>query len=251
MLDPQHACYWTRKRQTDLFLLAGNHLTSAGVSPRVFLSALAEPDLTWYSRTRGDHNDDLDIVAATAEFNLEESLQQSNPTERLVAWYIGDLHPVTEYVLNDVVAERMGLSLDAEPESAVRYWLGRDLKGPPGGVRYLINSHDDCFTSVLFSDDGTVGRVLAQVLQVHSFYLQREFDWSSAIQPLVGLLKSHNAIRLRSHKAHGRYGSVVNIGLPKGGRTPGKQETPLKVSSFEMAGRIRFEGDVVRIEETK
>ena len=235
MIDPRHTCWWTNRGRTELFLDLERHLlSSAGVSLRVILSALVEPGLTWYSMIHGEHEDDITIVAARdaeATRRPRERYAEGGPVLRRIA----DLSSVTEYKLTDVAAGQFGLASPQTSQTALAD------SAPADGVRYLIEAHDDCFVSVHPVDDATIDRLVTQALRLHSYYHRRDLAHDDLVAELVGLLKSHSAVRLEGKPRRGDTISLA-VGVPSVPWRQGKT-----APQFKNAGSIEFENGLPRL----
>jgi len=204
MIDPQHNCWWTSRKVTELRLFTNeNRLITAGVSPRVLLSALAEPDYIWYSTIYGDFNDNVDIIATSDSELLQESREPYIHTGP-VTKYIGDIFPVREYVLNDAVAGALNFKYSVDAESGGRMSLESPSQPLPDPVQVFVSSHDECFSYVEPATDSIIHRVVLQILELHSFYLQQDFEWSLVRDRLVAMLSLHGSVSLKSDQRRKR-----------------------------------------------
>lgn len=225
MIDPHHQCWWTRKKLTEM-CWQGIKFLSAGVSLRVLLSALYEPDLIWYSIVYGDYDDNITVIAVD-ELESKMMLQERHANGGPVTQSAEDLFTVTEYVLSDKVAAAFGIVIGNE--------FGAECSS---AVRYLVTIHDDCFAQIYPATPTTVRRLVMQTLQLHSFYLQRDFEWDQVVGELVELLQSSSRIALESKT--GRSGSKsdikMNVSVNAG-----------RASKFQEVGYIDLDGHVAML----
>ena len=225
MIDPQHTCYWTRKRRTDL-ILDENRLASAGVSLRVLSSALLEPGLSWYSVTFGEFDDNVAAIAV-AESRSRQTEQPLHVEEGPIGKSLGGLFPVTEYLFTDAIAREFHIAPHEVPPASL-----------PADVQFGIAIHDDCMASLGPVDDPILRRLVTQVLELHSFYLERDFDWAPIIDELLEIVKRRRAVRLESRMSGQRNGPSVKIS------TPANRWTQHKYPRFVEYGCLEFDDEI-------
>jgi hypothetical protein len=211
--------------------------------------------MVWFSRAYGEFGDNLDIIAANA-VELAPDWIESYPAAGPVARFIGDLFPVREYVLNDAIAGWVGLVYVTERYSREEreYEYERRDKEPsafPKGVLEFLSCHDECFCNATPLADITVRRIITQVLRMHSFYHQKDYDWSRVVDEITSLLKSYKALRLRSHPAGRSHKAVTNVGIPSVGWSIDKGREKNRTPRFKLAGSVIFDDDVARLHLSK
>jgi hypothetical protein len=160
-----------------------------------------------------------------------------------------------EYVLNDAVARWVGLVYVTE-NNTIRereYEYECREKEPsalPQKVQ-LLSCHDECFCNTIPLTDVTVRRIITQVLKMHSFYLQKDYDWTRVVDEITRLLKRYKALRLRSHSATRLHNAVTNIGVPKEGWSIDQWRELKREPSFELAGSVTFDDEVAPLHMSK
>ena len=225
MIDPQHSCYWTRKRRTDL-ILDENRLASAGVSLRVLSSALVEPRLAWYSITFGEFDDNVAAIAV-AESRSRQTEQLLHVGEGPIGKSLGGLFPVTEYLFTETIAREFHIAPHEVPPASL-----------PADVQFCVAIHDDCMASLGPVDDPILCRLMTQILELHSFYLEHNFDWAPTMDRLIETVKQRQAVRLESRMAGRRNGPSVKISIPD------NRWTQPKYPRFVEYGRIEFDSEI-------
>ena len=256
IIDPHHTCHLTRTKRTDLSIWEDeNRLQSAGASPRVLLSALAEPEILWFSRVHGELADNLDIIGVHEGAVAADWLElYADPGP--VARFIGDIFPVREYVLNEAVAEWIGLDYstqrytDKEGEHPYEH-RETELSTLSIDVLHWLSCHDECFCNTTPLTDASARRILTQVLKMHSFYLHKDYDWNPVTDEIMSLLMRYKALRLRSHPAGRLHNAVTDIGIPKKGWSIPQWREQNRGPHFELAGCVTFSDDVAQLHLTK
>lgn len=207
MIDPKHECWWSRKQLTEL-RLSGNAFHSAGVSLRVLLSALMEPDLIWFSIRYGDDFEDAfkdNIMIVALDRTKAERFPQLLHTEPgPVAESVGDLQAITEYALGKEIAQQFGLSFGEASAPEL-----------PQAARYRFFVHDDCFAVVEPATDTILSRLVKHILKLHGFYLKQDADWSLVAGDVLKLLHRKGKISLRSKWVWWKKTNLVEIQVPR------------------------------------
>ncbi len=191
----------------------------------------------------GEHNDDMDMVAATRPFfEVDEQMHQAK--EGPVEKYIGDLFPIKEYVLTDRIGAELGLIYSHDSE----YGTSRTMAPEqfPDIVRYFIYSHDECFTYIRPSTHDVLTSLINRILQLHAFLLnlaEVNIDWRNTTAQLIQLLERYSSITLKSRSSSKGHGPTIDIQLPL--RAWARNIWP--GLEFRSAGRIEFEGSIANV----
>jgi hypothetical protein len=164
---------------------------------------------------------------------------------------IGDLFQVSEYALNDAVAEWVGLDYATEhyDNGDRKHEYERSERGPstlPSGVLFRLSCHDECFCNTTPLTDISVRRIITQVLMMHNFYYRKGYDWALATDDILNLLTKYKALRLRSHPATRLHSAVTNIGIPKEGWSIDQWRDQNRQPSFEWAGSVTFNDEIAQ-----
>jgi hypothetical protein len=188
MIDPQLDDWWTRRHRCQLSL-HGDEVLGAGASLRVVLKAFDSSQYVWYSAIFGDVWDEVLVVA------VDRSRAADLPRDR----HAGDgpvskaLHAdavVEEYALNEKARKALGVEIGPEYN-----WVS------PEKVKHWVYLHDDCFFSLEAVDDDLLLRLIRALLEMHSFYLETEADWSAAGREIFELVKGGHEVTIESDPA--------------------------------------------------
>jgi hypothetical protein len=164
--------------------MQGDEVVGVGASLRVLLHAFERKQYVWYSLVFGDVNDEVLVVP------VERALAGALPRRRHsgVGPVAAALMPedVEEYELTGEAQRALGVHIDAE-SSEVR-----------ASVRHWIYVHDDCFFSLEGADEGLKRQTLEALLEMHSFYLGAQVDWSGVVDEIYRLLEAHDEVTLET-----------------------------------------------------
>jgi hypothetical protein len=185
VIDPRLDDWWTRRHRCQIGL-HGDEVLGAGASLTVVLKAFDTSRFVWYSVIFGDCWDEVLVVAVerARAADLPRVLHaEKGPVTRALA---GDA-AVEEYMLND--ATRAALGVEIGPEYN---WVS------PAIVKHWVYMHDDCFFSLEAVDDDLLQRIIWALLEMHSFYLERDVDWSEARGELFRLVKAGHEVTVET-----------------------------------------------------
>jgi hypothetical protein len=212
MINPQHPCWWAHNRLTQLDLIS-DAIWATDINLQVLISALHENDLVWYSLVFGDFDDNV-VMIATEKHLEAPGFRVTHPDSKgaTVTKYIGDLYPVTEYLITDEVASAYDLS--HLPDSQGFRLPDASSNQTPPKWRYMVYSHDECFTSIRPANNKTLALVIDHVLRLHDYFLGQEFKWSTVGEDVARLLNQHLSLRLNSIPGSDRQGPRVEVQLP-------------------------------------
>lgn len=193
MLDPYHTCWWTQHHTIDLFWKPPA-LRGAGVSLRILLEAFRNVDHVWYSRQYGDFDDDLILIAV----DRHTAAQWTNIpyTERSpIAEAIRDDFDLEEYILTANILAHFDIALSdgtAHDSAEVASALSCLLDKADSRIYVKLSVHDDCFFFIDPVDSAVLNRLIAGVLQMHSYYLGRAIEWSNTSEYIIAqLIEKH------------------------------------------------------------
>jgi hypothetical protein len=191
MIDPHHTCSWSRKKLTELGF-ADSRLFGGGVSLRVILHAFVDKGLVWFSTVYGTFNDDILLIAvdrATADGLEQNKHQDGGPIEKA----FGSSGTFEEYQLSPSIQAGVGVVVEEDDHSV----KSRD------SILYEVYIHDGCYFFVKPTNPDFLRDLMHCVLQQHSFYLNTEVDWTSAIETTMNILSDSERVRLQSRPKNG------------------------------------------------
>lgn len=190
MIDPQKSCIWTSRKVTEL-TYKNNKFIGTGISLRVLLHAFADTNFIWYSKIYGAFDDNIITIAIDKDTNLvlDELLEQNGETLPIKEAINKDFY-FEEYALTDKTQSFLGIKID---EQVCRNEK-TDCK-----IKYQINIHDNCFSSIEPVDKELLTKLLICVLRQHSFYLMVDVDWSNIISHIMNRLIEFSTIQIKSY----------------------------------------------------
>ena len=180
-----HRCAWSRACQSELSIRR-EVLSGAGIGANVLIPALIAADAVWYTRAFGDH----DVEAISVDARDAAGLPNSRHTIRppLASWL-----PSEERYLSEDVRDALSIKDHQSVDELTRHSV----------IRATAWIHDNCFFMCGPADDQTVTAVVRRVLRLHEGYLRHPLD-EGLCGEVVGRLRSHGTIRLRSRPARDR-----------------------------------------------
>ncbi len=200
MIDPKHDCSAITRPEISLGEQA---LFTDCVGLPILLSAIALPDVIWFSTVVGEHDDETRIIA-TGSRQIPSEVSSSLPRAGAVGKFIGDRHSITEYELTEEVASRFGIhdlvNLEITDFRAERAWL--------------VASHDEHWSVVYPISEVQLHRILRGVLGQIGFAIGREIvPEDGVVEALADLLRSNTTIRLEARGAARAEGIPIEIGV--------------------------------------
>lgn len=170
-IDPQHSCWWTNRRRTDLRLDA-RQFSGAGVPARVLVRGLLPlyPHWGWLPSDRDDEERYWGFTSRPSGARREMD------ADEMVWLKQADL---------DALSVSM-IRLDDRPTEA-------------GSTACCeVFTHDDCFFSVSPATPAVVRAVLHAVLRQHGYYLGLRVDWDRHLAAVFQALTQTGVARLCS-----------------------------------------------------
>jgi hypothetical protein len=181
MIKPRLQNSWTRRRKT-LVEYQNEEALGAGLSLDVLFRAFAGiKNIVWFSVVYGEYDDDFCAIGlenGQAPAGIRERHPHRGPLGEAAA------QDLNEYLLSPRVLEFLGFK---SIEEAIH-------SGWEGKAKFALYVHDDCFFRLRPVDDQRIWLLTRLVLDVHSYYLGQEVDWSEVEQDCVKFLVQHKAI---------------------------------------------------------
>lgn len=185
MIDPRLDDWWTRRHRCQI-ALHGDEVLGAGASLTVILRAFDIGQFVWYSVIFGDCWDEVLVVAVERAHavNLPKvPHEKQGPVTTALAGEVA----VEEYVLDQPARKVLGVDIGPEYN-----WVS------PEHIKHWVYLHDDCFFNLEAVDDELLRRLIGALLEMHSFYLETEADWSGVRGELFDLVKAGHEVTIES-----------------------------------------------------
>lgn len=187
MIKISHSCYWVSSKTTEI-KLTNTYCYGSGVPLNVILYGFKnDKDTVWFSTCYGYNVLLIGVKPAIADTIKKYKHNDTSPIETA----LGTPTQFQEYELTEDIQRQLGIIIDEEKDT---YSV---LK--PDIIEYQIDIHDDCFSSVWPANEDIINQIVLCILQLHSYYLNVEVDWSSVLGILVDRLKKDKCLRLKSN----------------------------------------------------
>lgn len=200
MLDPHHSCWWTDKYKTGITRSnrfthpLGEALVGAGTGIHIPMSAFIGEALVWFSVVYGDHDDNLLLAALDPAHAATIPNKESYDTPSLLQTAFPTDFPFEEFRLTPEVQSLLHIQLDDEDDEGEAV----PFVAEPIPSRYEVHFHDECFFAVRPLTPHIQRQLLGCVLQMHSFFLQTEVEWSLTTDWLTTLINTETDLELQS-----------------------------------------------------
>lgn len=185
MIDPQLSDWWSSKRLTEI-RYDNLSLNGAGVSLQVILPAFLSSEMIWYSTVYGEFDDNVLLLGCRR--NTASLFEHVKYTGISAVQAIYKDVFLDEYVLTDNIRSALGIRFEGNSFSIDQ----------EDGIAYQVYSHDNCFFYIKPVEDTLLGKLLNCIFAQHSFYLEREIDWSSVFPEIVEQLLRLGRIEMQS-----------------------------------------------------
>lgn len=183
MINPHHECGNTSAKHTELWF-KDSSCGSVGTSLHVILHAFQEVPVTWYSTSFGYD----DVILGVDPARSAELGKPHHSTPGPVQKSSAGRFDYEEYRLTGEVMAKLGM----------RFAKGQLVIARGGLVRWQLQVHDDCFASIQPVEEALLRKLIACVLELHSFYLGEAVNWGNIPETITDTLQRLNHIYLVS-----------------------------------------------------